>query len=221
MATIVILFGIGFLFLVAVGVGLYFYLNRKRDCELTEWSDCTVSCGGGFQYRYVVKPESGGGTCGELSRRCNTATCPPRAPTTGTPPPTGTPTTGETPPQIQVGNQPSAPIATPIIRLLASGKNTSYDFTTPVYIDRIEITSGQMTPEGYKDWERVEVLLNPEPDLYAPFISADNNNNVEQSDFTTFNVIPINQPGINRLELAFSTATYSQAKVSNISVYGF
>jgi hypothetical protein len=47
------------------------------DCVVSEWSDCTVPCGGGTQTRtrsIVTQPANGGAACLELqeTRECNT-----------------------------------------------------------------------------------------------------------------------------------------------------
>lgn len=48
------------------------------DCQLSDWSDCSVSCGEGTQTRTITQaPANGGAACEDLSQSCNLGDCPP------------------------------------------------------------------------------------------------------------------------------------------------
>ena len=48
------------------------------DCKWSKWSNCSKSCGGGFQTRFIeVQAENGGRLCtGQLKKRCYLKECP-------------------------------------------------------------------------------------------------------------------------------------------------
>ena len=48
------------------------------DCQVSGWSGCSKSCGGGTQTRTItVQPQNGGAGCPNLSQSCNTQSCAP------------------------------------------------------------------------------------------------------------------------------------------------
>ena len=52
------------------------YMPTPVDCQMSDWSECSATCGGGTQTRTITQePNAFGQACGELTRECNTQTC--------------------------------------------------------------------------------------------------------------------------------------------------
>ncbi len=50
----------------------------NQDCQVSDWSTCSTSCGGGSQTRTITQQSSGSGSeCPTLSQSCNTTPCNP------------------------------------------------------------------------------------------------------------------------------------------------
>jgi hypothetical protein len=51
--------------------------TQNVDCEVSDWGDCTKTCGGGTRTRQVIVTKQGNGrSCPPLSESCNTQACP-------------------------------------------------------------------------------------------------------------------------------------------------
>jgi len=61
--------------------------TQNVDCQVSDWGDCTKTCGGGTRTRQVTVAKQGNGrSCPPLSESCNTQACPTQDTTPPNPP---------------------------------------------------------------------------------------------------------------------------------------